>query len=56
MADPDESGVRYFTPMTGTVARSQKLGCPASLHDHMRNEVEVRSMAGSVVLYDCMLS
>ena len=25
-------------------------GRPASLHDHIRNEVEVRSMAGSVVL------
>ena len=35
---------------------NQKLGRPAILHDHIRNEVEVRSMAGSVVLNDCMLS
>ena len=35
---------------------NQKLGWPAILHDHIRNEVEVRSMAGSVVLNDCMLS
>jgi hypothetical protein len=30
----------------------QKLGCPASLQDHIRNDVAVRSIAGSVVLYD----
>jgi len=34
----------------------QMCGCPASRQDHMRKEVEVRSMAGSVVVYDCMLS
>src|SRR5208283_716710 len=34
----------------------QKLGCWASLQDHIRNDVAVRSIPGSVVLYDCMLS
>jgi hypothetical protein len=28
----------------------------AILQDHIKNEVDVRSMAGSVVLYDCTLS
>src|SRR5208282_5281808 len=46
---------RARTPGTPR-AKRQKLGCPASLHDHIRNDVAVRSMAGSVVLYDCMLS
>jgi len=32
------------------IAGRQNAGLPASLHDHIRNDVEVRSMAGSVVL------
>ena len=39
-----------------TVAFVQKLGCRAILQENIRNDVEVRSMAGSVVLYDCSLS
>ena len=31
-------------------------GCWASLQDHIRNDVAVRSIAGSVVLKDCTLS
>src|SRR5271154_4861552 len=34
----------------------QKLGCLARRQDHIRNDVDVRSIAGSVVVYDCMLS
>jgi len=37
-------------------AESQNVGCRANLQDHIRNDVDVRSIAGSVVLNDCMLS
>jgi hypothetical protein len=37
-------------PAPHSLAPFQYAGWPASLHDHIRNEVAVRSMPGSVVL------
>lgn len=45
-----------YRPKLGGLALCQKLGCLAIRQDHIRNEVDVRSMAGSVVVKDCILS
>jgi hypothetical protein len=45
---PLGAGVELPTSTTGCYGNG--FGLPAILHDHIRNDVEVKSMAGSVVL------
>src|SRR5580698_6088424 len=44
------------SPLRNQCPEDENCGCFANLHDHIRNDVEVRSIAGSVVLKDCTLS
>jgi len=47
---------RHRTVLRGREHFELRQGCWANLQDHIRNDVAVRSIAGSVVLKDCTLS
>ena len=51
-----QSAFRHRTVLRDREHFELRQGCWANLQDHIRNDVAVRSIAGSVVLKDCTLS